>query len=75
MSFLSLFEILFWLLRLPGEKSAKIKKNPEFKDGIQDFPTEIRKQDNSRSIATNMVQKQRSFEDELKFKKDYSYYC
>ena len=75
MSFLSLFEIVFWLLRLPGGKSAKLKKSPDFEDGIQGFPTEIRKQDNSESLARNKGQKQRSFEDDLKLKEEYNYYC
>ena len=75
MSFLSLFEIVFWLLRLPGGKSAKLKKFSDFKNGMQGFPTEIRKQDNSESLAKTKGQKQRSFEDDLKLKEEYSYYC
>ena len=74
MSFLSLFEIFFWLLRLPGVKSSKLKKNPDFKDGIQGFPIEIRKQDNSKASARNKAQNQMSFEDDLKLKEEYSHY-
>ena len=74
MSFLSLFEILFWLLRLPATKSVKSEKRLPMHDYHEKVTPEVRKRCGSDPFIKSLSPKQQSFESSLKLKGSYNNY-
>ena len=74
MSFLSLFEILFWLLRLPAPQSVKSEKRLPMHDYHEKFTPEVRKRCGSDPFIKSLSPKQQSFESSLKLKGSYNHY-
>ena len=74
MSFLSLFEILFWLLRLPVPKSVKSEKRLQMHDNHEKIAHEVRKRSGSDPFIKSLSPKQQSFESSLKLKGSYNQY-
>ena len=74
MSFLSLFEIIFWLLRLPAAKSLKDKKSVNVQEDIETYATDIRNQTWSPTVIKTEMPNPPSFENSLKLKGNYNHY-
>ena len=72
MSFLSLFEIIFWLLRLPPTKDKQL---PLPKKSKENQENEVRKLERSpTTIGNKILEKPESFQSSLRIKESYNQY-